>query len=97
MKHTFHPEALTEYVEHVEFYNLRGVGLGLRLHTAVKTTIANVCKAPERFRIEFSPDIRKIRVQGFPYNIIFREVSGNIQILAIAHHRRQPFYWLNRC
>jgi len=35
-------------------YNSQGVMLGLRLHTAVKTTIANVCKAPERFQIIFT-------------------------------------------
>jgi plasmid stabilization system protein ParE len=96
MIHTFHPEAATEYAEHVAFYESLRTGLGARFHAAVKAVVANACKTPARYRIEFPPTIRRARVQGFPYNVIFREVDGNIQVLAVAHHRRRPLYWLNR-
>jgi toxin ParE1/3/4 len=58
--------------------------------------IANVCEIPARYRTEFPPAISRARVQGFPYNVIFREVDGSIQVLAVAHHRRRPLYWLGR-
>ena len=96
MIHTFHPEAAAEYAEHVAFYKSLRTELGIRFHEAVKVVIANVCEMPAQYRIEFPPAIRRARVQGFPYNVIFREVDGNIQVLAIAHHRRRPLYWLSR-
>ncbi len=51
---------------------------------------------PARYRTEFPPAIRKASVEDFPYNVIFREIEGCIQILAVAHHRRRPRYWLGR-
>lgn len=92
----FHPEAATEYAEHVAFYKNLNTGLGKRFHVAVKAVIANIGETPFRYRIEFPPAIRLARVQGFPFNLIFREVDGNIQVLAIAHHRRRTLYWQNR-
>jgi len=96
MIYAFHPEAATEYAEHVAFYKSLRTELGRRFHKAVKAVIASVCEIPSRFRTEFSPAIRKAKVEGFPYNVIFREVDGCIQILAVAHHRRRPRYWLGR-
>lgn len=55
-----------------------------------------VCEAPERFRVEFPPAIRKYRVPGFPYNILYRIVGSDIEVLVVAAHRRRPGYWLGR-
>ncbi|MBE0437278.1 MAG: type II toxin-antitoxin system RelE/ParE family toxin [Methylomicrobium sp.] len=96
MIYAFHPEAAAEYAEDVAFYKSLHAELGMRFHEAVKTAIASVCAMPTRYRIEFPLSIRKARVQGFPYNVIFREVESGIQILAVAHHRRRPLYWLGR-
>ncbi|WP_157844917.1 hypothetical protein [Methylocucumis oryzae] len=51
---------------------------------------------PTRYRIETPPTIRNASIQGFPFSVIFREIAGNIEVLAVAHHRRRPFYWLAR-
>ena len=96
MIHTFHPDAAAEYAEHVAFYKSLRAELGIRFHEAVKVVIANVCEMPARYPTEFPPAISRAKVQGFPYNVIFREVGGNIQVLALAHHRRRPLYWLSR-
>jgi hypothetical protein len=92
----FHPEAAMEYAEQVAHYKSLRETLGGRYHAAVKATILKACMAPGRYRIELAPDIRQIRVEGFPYSVIFRESNENIQILGIAHHRRRPLYWSNR-
>lgn len=96
MIHTFHPEAAAEYAEHVAFYKSLHAELGIRFHEAVKLVVANFCEMPARYSIEFPPAIRRARIQGFPYTVIFREVDGNIQVLAVAHYRRRPLYWLGR-
>jgi len=32
----------------------------------------------------------------FHFDLVYREVDGAVQVLAIAHHRRQPGYWVAR-
>lgn len=97
MNYAFHPEALAEYTTEVAYYKSLNAELGIRFHKTIKATIAKICEFPARYRIESQPNIRRVTVQGFPYALFFREVNGSIQVLAIAHQRRQPFYWLNRC
>jgi len=58
MIHTFHPEAATEYAEHVAFYKSVRTELGIRFHEAVKVIIASACEMPARYRSEFPPAIR---------------------------------------
>jgi toxin ParE1/3/4 len=53
-----------------------------------------ICAAPHRHKIEFSPDIRRYRIAGFPYNILYRQAGADIEVLVVAPHRRRPDYWL---
>jgi hypothetical protein len=46
--------------------------------------------------VEFPPDIRRYRVPGFPYNILYRHVGSDVEVLVVAPHRRRPGYWLGR-
>jgi hypothetical protein len=32
----------------------------------------------------------------FHFDLIYREVDGLVQVLAVAHHRRRPGYWTGR-
>lgn len=96
MKYVFHPEAADEYAETVAYYKSLRTELGIRFDKAIKSVIAGACELPARYRLEYPPTIHRGRVQGFPYHVIFREVEDGIQILAVAHHRRRPLYWLGR-
>ncbi len=58
--------------------------------------MAKVCETPNQYKVEFSPDIRRYRIIGFPYNILYRLVGSEIEVLAIAAHRRRPDYWRER-
>ena len=55
--------------------------------------MTRICEAPNRLRIEYPPDIRRYRVPGFPFNVLFRERGDCIEVLAVAPHRRTPGYW----
>ena len=59
-------------------------------------TMNSACEAPHRYPIESQPDIRYIRMKKFPFAVLFRESRGIVQILAVAHSRRRPRYWLDR-
>jgi plasmid stabilization system protein ParE len=92
----FHPAAEAEHLEHVAWFEDQQAGLGQRFLAAVESTIDRACAAPRRYRVVQPPDVRRVAVPGFPYELLFRAVSDNVQILAVAHFRRRPGYWLPR-
>jgi len=96
VKYGFHPAAEEEHLEQVAWFEQQQVGLGRRFLNEVESAIDRACASPEQYRVTHSPDVRRILVRGFPFEILFREVDGVIQILAIAHYRRRPGYWLPR-
>jgi plasmid stabilization system protein ParE len=55
-----------------------------------------VVTAPHRYRIERAPNIRCVSLKQFPFKIIFRDTEDAVQVLAVAHKRRSPNYWLSR-
>ena len=40
--------------------------------------------------------IRKATIQRFPYVIAFEEHEQHLLVLAVAHAKRRPLYWLTR-
>ena len=96
MNYEFHPAAEAEHLVNVGYYELKHAGLGATYLTEFETTMKRICGFPGRFPIERKPDICRETMKKFPFTILFREVSGIIQILAVAHLRRRPSYWLGR-
>ena len=41
-------------------------------------------------------DVRRIFVRRFPYHVVYIELPDRLQILAVAHDRRRPRYWVGR-
>ena len=72
------------------YYESCQIGLGARYLLAFDVAMGAVCEAPDRYRVEFPPGIRKYRIPGFPYNILYRIVDSDIEVLVVAAHRRRP-------
>ena len=53
-------------------------------------------EAAEEHKKQVAPDIRRAMFKVFHFDLIYREVDGLVQVLAVAHHRRQPGYWVAR-
>ena len=96
MNYRFHPTAEAAHLEQIAFYESRQRGLGARYREHFLKTIKRVCETPARYPIEHQPDIRRVRLRPFPLTLIYRERNAMVQVLAIAHYRRQPRYWLGR-
>lgn len=96
MSYVFHPAAEVEYLESVAYFESKRPGLGALYLTEFEKLMALVCESPHQYRIGRQPDVRLIRMDRFPYSVLYREISGNVQVLAVAHHRRRPNYWLGR-
>ena len=96
MNHAFHPDAEAEYLEAIAYYENRRPGLGAVFVAEVEHVLLRVCDAPQRYPVQRQPDVRAIRLQRFPFKMLFRERSAVVQVLAIAHDHRRPAYWLGR-
>lgn len=96
MSYFFNEAARVEHLEHVAYYEACQIGLGARYLAAFEAAMRNVCSAPDRYRVEYPPNIRRYRVPGFPYNILYRLAGSEIEVLVVAPHRRRPGYWLGR-
>jgi toxin ParE1/3/4 len=96
VNYRLHPDAALEHEEQVTYYEERRAGLGRRYHLAMLRAIALASSNPRRFKIVRPPNLRKVSLRGFPFAVIYREVDSMVQILAIAHHRRAPNYWVRR-
>lgn len=96
MSYKFHPAAESEFLESVGYYESKVQGLGQALISEFKALINLIIDNPEAWQVEAKSGIRKAPLNRFPLSIIYRQVTDDIQILAIAHHHRRPQYWLGR-
>lgn len=96
MKYCFHGAARAEHLDQVAFYESRQTGLGAEYLAAFEKSMEAILDQPERQRVVVEPDIRRFRMARFPFGIIYRAVADAVQILAVAHLRKRPAYWVPR-
>lgn len=96
MNYGFHPEAEAEHLETIAHYESKRPGLGASYLAEFERVVSIVCQSPYSYPIEAQPDIHRVRMKQFPFSILFRIKAADIQILAVAHHRRRPRYWITR-
>ena len=95
MKYVFHPAALTEYGEAVEFYAQRRVELAQAFINAVEDAIFRIVESPNRWAV-VDEDIRRCLTRKFPYGILYTIEDDYILIVAVMHCSREPGYWIPR-
>ena len=96
MNYSFHPAAEAEFLESVGYYESKVPGLGRTLIEEFETLAKLIGESPKAWQVELLPNIRKVPLTKFPLSIIYRESPMGLQILAVAHDRRRPQYWLGR-
>ena len=91
------PEAEEELAEAATWYEAKRVGLGVELVAAIDRALDEIVDAPLSCALWRSdrPYRRKV-LERFPYAIFFRVDGAVIEVMAIAHAKRGPGYWLHR-
>ena len=101
MRLELHPEARAELRRAAVWYEERRPGLGDEFISAISASLDRISDAPESYpawpstRAEGAL-IRKATAQRFPYVIAFEKHEHHVLVLAIAHAKRRPLYWLTR-
>ena len=99
MRVELHPEARAELRSAALWNEVQGPDLGERFLERVHTAIAHIGEYPNAYPIwpgtrRSQIPIHKAGVEGFPYLIAFEAHMNRLVVLAIAHAKRRPLYWL---
>jgi plasmid stabilization system protein ParE len=96
----FEDEADAEYRAAGRWYEGRREHLGIEFFDAVDATIDKIVAMPNAGvpvpGLTSELLVRRRPVTRFPYHVVYLDTSTQIRILAIAHDRRRPGYWLRR-
>jgi toxin ParE1/3/4 len=88
-------EAELELAGSVAFYEERRSGLGLDFHAAAKEAARRIATAPERWPVG-KHDTRRYVMSRFPFVIHYIDMPDKLWIVAFAHAKRKPGYWIKR-
>jgi hypothetical protein len=82
------------------WYEDRQPGLADRFLSEVQSAFQSIRSAPlSMARLEYycgTHEIRRYLMNSFPYAVIFLCRPEETVVVAVAHTRRRPLYWLNR-
>ena len=94
------PEAIDELVEAAVWYRARRPGLESEFLAEFDRVLPLIGSSPASFpRLLDMPEdlvIRRALLPRFPYAVIFMDLGTEIRVLAVAHAKRRPGYWLDR-
>jgi toxin ParE1/3/4 len=94
------PEAKEELAAAAAWYEERREGLGLELIAEVDAVFSAIARSPSRFplypRIAPELGVRRAAARRFPYSVAFIEFAAVVRVLAVAHEKRRPDYWVGR-
>ncbi len=95
MKYLFHPEALNEYAEAVQYYVQQRTEVAQAFIDAVENAVYQIRESPNRWNL-VDEDVRRCLTRKFPYGILYTIEQDYILILAVMHCSREPGYWKSR-
>lgn len=101
MRTVLHPEAEAELRAAALWYEDRRVGLGSEFITDLFALLERVATSPKSFPVwpgtrSSTEPIRKVVMSRFPYLVAFEAHQDFVLLLAVAHSKRRPLYWLRR-
>ncbi len=91
------PEAEAELQSAATWYEEKRPGVGIEFIAVLDRAFESILENPEACPV-WRPDrpYRRLLLKRFPYVVFFRIDSSTIEIVAVAHAKRRPGYWLER-
>ena len=95
MKYSFHPLAVKELTDSIDYYEDNNPGLGLEFTKEVYSTIQRILQFPKAWT-KISQNCRRCITQRFPYGIIYHIKEDEILIVSIMQLNQKPKSWDDR-
>jgi len=92
---SFLSPALREILEAIEYYEAQATGLGGELDVDLQRTLDFVLDNPF-LGSPYDRGTRRVLLGRFPYMVIYRPVYDRLLVVAFAHGKRRPGYWIDR-
>jgi plasmid stabilization system protein ParE len=90
-----HSEAIAEARAAREWYQARNAEAAQAFMAELDLAIQRIEEAPRQWPL-YLADTRRYLLRRFPFFVVFREADDRVHILAVAHARRRPGYWIGR-
>ena len=91
----FHELAEKELLDSRDYYDDLKFELGKKFILEVENILNRIIHNPLAFPIFFK-NYRKALLRKFPYSIIYKSNDNRVFVLAVAHQKRRPKYFVNR-
>ena len=89
------PQASEELEAAVAYYNSQQAELGTAFLSEFENTVERILDLPLAARV-VRGIVRRRPIHRFPFFVLYRPSPDEITIVAVAHRRRRPRYWLGR-
>lgn len=90
-----HPEAIAEARAARQWYESRNAEAAEAFVAELDAALQRIGEAPRTWP-PYLAGARRYLLRRFPFFVVFRDVDDRVQIVAIAHARRRPGYWIGR-
>ncbi len=90
-----HPEAYNELEQSRSWYENQAKDLGIKFLNEVELAINTIRQFPDIWS-SYCEKTRRFLLHRFPFAIVYRHNKNKIQVFAIMHLRRKPWYWKDR-
>jgi len=77
------------------YYEEQAPGLGKEFLQKLESAFDDIAANPERWAV-IRHEVRRRLIHRFPYAVLYRVEPTEVVVLAVAHLRRRPEYWIER-
>ena len=91
----FHPLAADEVEGAERWYRERNETAATRFRRELDRAVRLIAERPEAGP-PYIGNTRRFLLRRFPFFVVYRVHDGQIQVVAVAHARRRPGYWVQR-
>ena len=89
MNYRFHPLAVEELINSIDYYEEKSPGLGAEFSKEIYSTIQRILHFPKAW-VKISQNCRRCITQRFPYGIIYHKKEDEILILGVMQLNQKP-------
>ena len=93
----WHPEAVEDALECRDWYAKRSPLAARGFLLALEHAVCAVIENPLRYRKGKLGCYEYVFANNYPFTLVYRQLRDElVEIVAVAHQRRRPFYWRGR-
>lgn len=91
----FHPDARQDALDAFHWYDKRNPQAAMAFQEELRDAGRAIQQSSERWA-GYRWGTRRYLMKRFPFVVVYRIVTEQIQIVAVPHGRRKPGYWKDR-